>query len=560
MKQNTMIGFFHENEEYGCFSNWYPAEFDYAGIHYDNSEQFMMYHKVMMFRKYGLGDQILHTKEPAKCKKIAGQKFPEFDATLWEKTCVTIVKRGVKAKFIQNTGILELLLSTGNAILAECSPYDRKWGIGIDIKDPDHNVIAKWKGKNLLGRILMEVRDELRQEMLLSKKGELKYIDAIDLDPIHEWNMKAGELKRIPQFYNAIHAYGDTLQTFQERDAFYNGFSLYDWEVAMRINMGGGLPPMGFYEMKQDVYDTARRLHRFHMRCLKEFERIDVERGQLRFIDQPGQWMDTTPESVKRRRAEELKKLEEEMTNKPANMQNSIEIRKIGITNLNTDAIVNAANDGLWAGTGVCGAIFKAAGYDKLQAACNRIGHCDTGSAVITPGFDLQAKYIIHAVGPIWHGGNHNEPQELYGAYRRSLELAVENGCHSIGFPLISAGVFGYPKDKAWRKGIQACADFFKKKPDANLKVIFAVLDDNIISLGQDILNEIAGQYKSVRETVKKDKTEEVGKITNPKMQTQERGMGRPSKECDTSAHILTAHEIAEYRRKRKAAKKEEET
>ena len=176
---------------------------------------------------------------------------------------------------------------------------------------------------------------------------------------------------------------------------------------------------------------------------------------------------------------------------------NSIKIQKIGITDLDTDTIVNAANDGLWAGGGVCGAIFRAAGHDKLQAACDAIGHCDTGSAVITPGFDLKAKYIIHAVGPVWNGGNSKEPQMLYGAYRRSLELAMENGCHSIGFPLISAGIFGYPKDKAWRKAIQACSDFFQKNPVANLQVVFAVLDDSILALGQQTLEEIAPQYSA---------------------------------------------------------------
>ena len=174
---------------------------------------------------------------------------------------------------------------------------------------------------------------------------------------------------------------------------------------------------------------------------------------------------------------------------------NNISIKKISITDLSVDAIVNAANDRLMGGSGVCGAIFKAAGWDKLQAACNAIGHCDTGSAVITPGFDMKAKYIIHAVGPIWHGGDHKEPQLLYGAYRRSLELAVENGCHSIGFPLISAGIYGYPADKAWRKAIQACCDFFGKHPDADISVVFAVLDRHILDLGKDTLEELAPQY-----------------------------------------------------------------
>lgn len=175
---------------------------------------------------------------------------------------------------------------------------------------------------------------------------------------------------------------------------------------------------------------------------------------------------------------------------------NSITIKKIGITDLSTDAIVNAANEGLWAGGGVCGAIFRAAGHDKLQVACDEIGGCATGSAVITPGFDLRSKYIIHAVGPVWRGGGSNEPQLLYGAYRRSLELAAENNCQSIAFPLISAGIFGYPRDKAWEVAIQACKDFFEKNPDADLQVVFAVLDDGILALGEQTLNEIAPEYK----------------------------------------------------------------
>ena len=255
-----IIGFFHEDGDNGWFSNWYPAQFVYAGQTFAHAEQFMMYHKVMMFKKYTLADHIMQTDDPAECKKIAGQKFKEFDADLWEKTCVAIVKRGVKAKFQQNEKLLQKLLATGNALLAECSPYDRKWGTGIDVANPDHKVVAKWHGKNLLGRVLMEVREELRQELMSSADGQLHYIEANDLAPIPEWNMTAGELERIPQFHDAIHAYGDTLPTFQARDAFYNGTSLYECETALRTHTGGSMPVIGFYEMKQDVYDTARRL------------------------------------------------------------------------------------------------------------------------------------------------------------------------------------------------------------------------------------------------------------------------------------------------------------
>ena len=169
----------------------------------------------------------------------------------------------------------------------------------------------------------------------------------------------------------------------------------------------------------------------------------------------------------------------------------SIEIKKIGITKLDTDAIVNAANEGLWEGGGVCGAIFREAGSAELTKSCNAIGGCKTGNAVITPGFNLAAKYVIHAVGPRWTDGNHNEPKLLYSAYKQSLILAKENGLHSIGFPLISAGIFGYPLDGAWRKAIQACNDFIENNSDYDIKIIFAVLDDKILAAGEETLKEI---------------------------------------------------------------------
>lgn len=254
----NIIGFYHEDDELGCLSNWYAAEFDYAGRHFFNSEQFMMYHKVLMFGRKDLAEQIMNTKSPAVCKKIAGQRFPEFIPRLWDDTCYAIVKRGVRAKFIQNPDILWVLLVTENALLAECSAKDKKWGIGIDIKDPAVNDVSKWTGQNLLGRILMEVRTELRQEKAV--KGKLEYVDAHDLGPIPEWKMKPGELMRVPQFYSTIHAYGDTLGTHKIKDMFYNECTLAGLEMSMRINQGGGFPWVGFWELKQDVYDIARRL------------------------------------------------------------------------------------------------------------------------------------------------------------------------------------------------------------------------------------------------------------------------------------------------------------
>lgn len=169
----------------------------------------------------------------------------------------------------------------------------------------------------------------------------------------------------------------------------------------------------------------------------------------------------------------------------------TITIKKISITQLSADAVVNAANSQLLQGGGVCGYIFSEAGAENMAKACDKIGHCDEGSAVITPGFDLPAKYVIHAVGPRYIDGNHDEPKLLYSAYKQSLALAMENDIHSIGFPLISAGIFGYPVDKAWRKAIQACRDFISHNPGYDIDIIFAVLDDKIKAIGEGTLKVI---------------------------------------------------------------------
>ncbi len=170
----------------------------------------------------------------------------------------------------------------------------------------------------------------------------------------------------------------------------------------------------------------------------------------------------------------------------------SISIRNISITDLDTDAIVNAANTGLMPGGGVCGAIFSAAGYHELLNACREIGHCDTGCAVITPGFALKANYVIHAVGPVWHGGGAHEPELLFRAYNRSLELAVSHRCRSIGFPLISAGIYGYPVREAWQQAFAACADFLDRHPENAIDIVFAVLSDGILRSGMSVLTESA--------------------------------------------------------------------
>jgi O-acetyl-ADP-ribose deacetylase (regulator of RNase III) len=162
------------------------------------------------------------------------------------------------------------------------------------------------------------------------------------------------------------------------------------------------------------------------------------------------------------------------------------------ITKMKTDAIVNAANTELAMGGGVCGAIFKAAGASRLQAACDKVAPIKTGEAAITPGFDLHAKYVIHAAGPVYrHWDAEQSERLLRSAYTHSLRLAVENKCGSIAFPLISSGIYGYPKEEALRAAVSAIRDFLALA-DHDLDVYLAVFDKASFSVGEKLLGEVA--------------------------------------------------------------------
>ena len=165
------------------------------------------------------------------------------------------------------------------------------------------------------------------------------------------------------------------------------------------------------------------------------------------------------------------------------------------ITKMPVDAIVNAADEALLGGHGVDGCIHRAAGPELLEA-CRALHGCKTGEAKITKGYQLPCKYVIHTVGPVWHGGTHGEREKLVSCYQKSLALAKDSGCESVAFPVISAGVFGYPKEEAMRVAAGAIRAFLAENDMTVYLVVFSRKSLQIAeALFSDITESIDDRY-----------------------------------------------------------------
>ena len=254
---STQLGFWRENEHLGCCSNWHPTGFDVRGTHFATGEHWMMWQKACLMGDMDKAAEILGAPTPRRAKELGGEVKP-YNGALWDAVREQMVYYGVREKFLANEPEREELLSTGSALLAEASPYDKVWGVGMTADDPRFANPAKWQGENLLGRTCMRVRADLRQLIAMGKLDEVRR-EGFELDPAIA-SMTLLQLSRIPATKAAIYCYATivshTVPHVPSAGAFLKmnpDLTVEDVTQSMQSNMGAGLPVTGWYELLREL-------------------------------------------------------------------------------------------------------------------------------------------------------------------------------------------------------------------------------------------------------------------------------------------------------------------
>lgn len=253
---NKEILFFYEpTGYYGCLSNWYKCNFEYAGIKYTSTEQYMMYQKAIIFHDSNIANKILVESDLDIIKKL-GRSVSNYDDAIWSSVRGQILRRGIRAKFIQNEDLLEILLGTRDNILAELAPYDKVWGVGL--KDTDSNLfnMSKWPGQNLLGKTLMQVRDDIKRMMERSSNNIISYNNYRHMPYTDLWSTSIEELYKILDEKEFLDAYINIVDpVFKSKD--FNKQSFANIESDILNPWHGACPITTFWEFKQDFYEMG---------------------------------------------------------------------------------------------------------------------------------------------------------------------------------------------------------------------------------------------------------------------------------------------------------------
>jgi ribA/ribD-fused uncharacterized protein len=252
------IGFWREKDPLGCCSNWHPTGFDFRGTHFATGEHWMMWQKACLMGDTEKASQILAAPTPRWAKELGAEVKP-YDGALWDAVREQMVYYGMREKFIANEPERGELLSTGSALLAEASPYDRVWGVGMTADDPRFANPAKWEGDNLLGRACMHTRADIRQLIALGMLDAVCH-ERSELDSAIA-RMTLLQLSRIPATRTAVYCYAHIAShaaphKYPTPGAFLKkepDLTVKTVTQSMDANAGGGLPVAGWYELVREL-------------------------------------------------------------------------------------------------------------------------------------------------------------------------------------------------------------------------------------------------------------------------------------------------------------------